>query len=391
VIQQIWAVLTKELMDSVRDRRSILSAMMFPLMGVGMFSVMMIMMASWTDSGRQAHLAVEGRARAPNLVAFLARQGVEVEDAPSDYEAQVKEGKFDAALVIPEEYPVKLGEGRLARLELLSDQSRQKSAQPVQHLQQLLGLYAQRLGTQRLVVRGVDPQLAQAIEVRQVNLASPEKMATMMLGMIPVFLLVSAFMGGMHVAIDTTAGERERGSLESLLLNPVERGGLVAGKWLATSVAGLFAICLALVGFMFAMRFVPLENLGIKASLGPVAALWILAILVPMALLGSCVQMLVATFARSFKEAQSYLSILMLVPMAPGMALMFVPVDGSLRLDAIPLLGQCLLINGAMRGDVGMLPGVLAAGAICLVLAGLCLSLTTRLLGNEKIIFGRAS
>jgi sodium transport system permease protein len=391
VIQQIWAVLAKELTDSLRDRRSILSAMMFPLLGVGMFAAMMIAMSAWTDSGRSAHLAVEGRVRAPNLVAFLQRQGVQVEDAPKDYEAQVKEGTFDAALVIPEDYPKLLAQGRLARLDLLSDQSRQKSAQPVAHVQRWLSLYAQQLGTQRLVVRGVSPELAQAIEVRQVNLASPEKMATLMLGMVPVFLLLSAFMGGMHVAIDTTAGERERGSLEPLLLNPVERVGLVVGKWLATSVAGMFAVSLALGGFMFAMRFVPLADLGIKAHLGPVEALWIVAILAPMALFGSCAQMLVATFARSFKEAQSYLSILMLVPMAPGMALMFLPVDGSVKLEAIPLLGQCLLINGALRGDAGLWAGVLAAGAVCAVLTWVCLRATTSLLGNEKIIFGRAS
>lgn len=387
----IWAVLAKELQDSARDRRSILSAMMFPLMGVGMFLVMMIAMAAWTDTGRAAHLAVQGRARAPNLVAFLSGQGVEVEDAPSDYEHAVKEGTFDAALVIPEDYAKKVSEGRLARLELLSDQSRQKSVQPVEQVQRLLALYAQQLGTQRLIVRGVSPELAQAIDVRQVNLASPEKMATLVLASVPMFLLVSAFMGGMHVAIDVTAGERERGSLEPLLLNPVERWGLVVGKWLATSAAGMFAVLLALGGFMFAMRYAPLEDLGVKAHLGPVQALWILATLIPMALLGSCVQMLVATFARSFKEAQSYLSLLMLLPMSPGMALMFVPVDGSLKLEAIPLLGQCLLINGALRGDVGMWPGVLASGAVCLVLASLCLRATTRLLMNEKIIFGRAS
>jgi len=215
-------------------------------------------------------------------------------------------------------------------------------------------------------------------------------MAANVLNIIPIFLVFAAFMGGMNVAIDAMAGERERGSLEPLLLNPVERGALVVGKWLTTVVLACIAIAVCLAAFLLAVHRVPLQDLGVKARFDLMAVLGMLATVVPLAFFASAGQMLVSTYARSFKEAQTYIQLLLLLPMLPGMLLAVSPIQSQLWMYVVPVFGQQLLIGEVMRGQpVGALPFLLGALG-CAGAAAFCLSVTTRLLGEERIIFGRS-
>jgi sodium transport system permease protein len=194
----------------------------------------------------------------------------------------------------------------------------------------------------------------------------------------------------MNVAIDTMAGERERGSLEPLLINPVDRGAVVLGKWLTTVVLACVAIGVCLIAFLLAVGAVPLQDLGVKARFDVMAVLGMLATVVPLALFASAGQMLVSTYARSFKEAQTYIQLLLILPMVPGMVLALSPIQSKLWMYLLPVLSQQLLIGEVMRGQaVGPLPFLLAAMG-CVAAATLCLMLTTRLLSQERIIFGRA-
>jgi sodium transport system permease protein len=228
------------------------------------------------------------------------------------------------------------------------------------------------------------------VSVEEVDLATPERMAANILNMIPIFLVFAAFMGGMNVAIDAMAGERERGSLEPLLLNPVPRGAVVLGKWLTTVVLAWVAIGVCLTAFLLAASLVPLQDLGVKARFDITAVLGMLATVVPLALFASAGQIMVSTYARSFKEAQTYIQLLLLLPMVPGMVLAVSPIQSQLWMYLIPVFSQQLLIGEVMRGQpVGMAPFLLGAVG-CAAAAALCLMLTTRLLSQERIIFGRA-
>ncbi|OJT17031.1 sodium ABC transporter permease [Archangium sp. Cb G35] len=386
----LTAVFRKEMKDHLRDRRSVSSVLGGSLMGPVLFAVMFTVLASWNRQDKPLELPVVGRAHAPSLMAFLERYGVQLSDAPADYESRIQAGTLDAVLIIPEDYGKDFSAGRSAKVQLVMDNSRNKARFTIRRAQSLLSQYAGVLGTQRLMARGVAPELASPVRVEEVDLATPERLAASILNMIPLFLVISCFMGGLNVAIDTMAGERERGSLEPLLLNPVQRGTLVVGKWLATTVFSCTMVVVVAVAFVLVAKRVPLQDLGVKVSLDAVAAVGMVGAVLPLSLLASAMQMLVATFARSFKEAQTYLQLLMMLPMIPGMMLALSPIESQTWMFMVPVLGQELLVSELMRGEpLGVLPFVLSTVG-CVALAAACLAAISRLLSDEKIVFGRS-
>lgn len=382
-------VFRKELKDHLRDRRSVLTAVMFPLLGPVVFLVMFNLLASWYRQDRPLELPVVGRAHAPSLMAFLERYGATLTEAPEDYEARIRSGTLDAVLIVPPDYGKEFSAGRTAEVQLVVDSSRQSARHSILRARRLLEAYAGLLGNQRLYARGIAPDLAIPVRVEELDLSTPERTAAGVLNMVPLFLVLAAFAGGMQLASDTMAGERERGSLEPLLLNPAPRGAVVAGKWLATVAMASGAVLLTLVAYLLVVRRVPLEDLGVKARFDAPAALGMAAAVLPLTLAASAVQMWVSTYARSFKEAQTYLSLLMVVPMLPGMVLALSPLQTKPWMFAVPVLGQELLAGEVMRGEsLGPLPFLIAA-ASSLVVAALSLRITSRLLTQERIIFGR--
>jgi len=383
-------VFRKELRDHLRDRRSVVSAVGFTLMGPLLFGMMFTVMASWFREDKPLELPVVGRAHAPSLVAFLERSGATLSEPPKDYEALIQAGKLDTVLIIPEDYGKDFAEGHTAAVHLVMDNSRNQARKTIQRVRQLLGAYSGMLGSQRLLARGVAPELAAPIQVEEVDLSTPERLAASLLTIIPIFLVFAAFSGGMNVAIDAMAGERERGSLESLLLNPVRREALVLGKWMTAVMFAAAATTVCLLGFVAVMTRVPLQDLGVKVRLDALAVLALWAGVIPLALMASAVQMLLSTFARSFKEAQTYIQVLMLLPMLPGMVLVLSPMQSKTWMFAVPVLGQEMIIQEVMRGEtLGVLPFVLSL-ASCGALALVFLAWTARLLADERIIFGRS-
>src|SRR5438094_580466 len=194
----------------------------------------------------------------------------------------------------------------------------------------LLEIYVRRMSALRMIARGVSPTLVAPLEVTDLDLATAEKTAANVLGMMPLFLLMAVFMGGLHLAIDSTAGERERGSLEPLLVNPVRRGAVAVGKWLAVVAAAVTAIVVALLGFMLAIARVPLQDLGIKFHLGAPELIGMLLACVPLAFFAAALEMTAALFARTFKEAQTYLSMMLLVPIIPAAFVTLQPIKTTL-------------------------------------------------------------
>ncbi|HZI09146.1 MAG TPA: ABC transporter permease subunit [Myxococcus sp.] len=382
-------VFRKELKDHLRDRRSVLTAVMFPLLGPVVFLVMFNLLASWYRQDRPLELPVVGREQAPSLMAFLERYGATLKEAPEDYEARIRAGTLDVVLIVPDDYAKEYSAGRTAEVQLVVDSSRQSARHTVMRARRLLEAYAELLGNQRLYARGIAPDLAIPVRVQEADLATPERTAAGVLNMVPLFLVLAAFAGGMQLASDTMAGERERGSLEPLLLNPAPRSAVVTGKWLATVAMAAGAVLLTLVGYLLVVRRVPLEDLGVKARFDAPAALGMAAAVLPLTLAASAVQMWVSTYARSFKEAQTYLSLLMVVPMLPGMVLALSPIQTKLWMFAVPVLGQELLAGEVMRGEaLGPLPFLIAALS-SLAVAALAMAITTRLLAQERIVFGR--
>ena len=386
----VWAVLRKELVDGIRDRRSVMSALIPPLMWPLMIVLMLNFIAEKRRQADDIELPIVGASHAETLVDWLKQQrGVEVVDGPEDPYTAVRDGDVKFVIVIPEDYNELFAQSKAVEVELVIDRSDDDAGVFVRRARRLLSSYSGQIGMLRLVARGVSPAVAAPIRIDEVDVSSAQQRAAMVMAFLPMFLVLATFVGGMNIAIDTTAGERERGSLEPLLVNPAPRKSIVAGKWLASVVFAWVSVLLTFVLLQQAMERAPLESLGMRFQLdaGDVGAL--LAAVIPLAFLASGLQVLVASFARSYKEAQTYVSFLIFVPMLPAFVMMFSPIDPQPWLAMIPLLGQHLLITEAMRGETGSLLVSLGAG-VTVTLSGLaCVAVTTRLFQREKIIFGR--
>lgn len=387
---QVRAVCRKELTDALRDRRSLMSALLYPILMPLMITVMFSALARLESADRPLETPIAGREHAPNLVAWLEERGVVVVDPPADPESAVRDGDVDLVLVIDEEYGEQFRSVQPAVVRIVHDSSKTASRSSIGRTRNLLRGYSNQVAVLRLIARGVSPGVMQAVRVDDLDLATPAQSAARFFAMLPMFLILASFIGGLNVAIDTTAGERERQSLEPLLVNPVSRTALTAGKWLTTCVFGLVASVLTLVAFLFMMRFVPLEQLGVQLSLGARQLLVMSIAVAPMALLASSLQMFVATFARSFKEAQTYVSMMIFLPMIPGMATQIYPLQPSGWMMLVPALAQQLLLVDVMGGEP-VAPLSLVTSAVATTLfAFLFLAGTSWMLRQEKIVFGRA-
>ena len=387
---QVRAVFRKELTDALRDRRSLMSALLMPLLMPLMVMVMFTALARMQSSEEPLETPVAGREHAPNLVAWLEERGVVVVDPPADPEAAVRDGDVELVLIIDEEYGEQFRSVQPAVIRLVHDSSNTASRTSIRRVRNLLRAYDNQVAVLRLVARGVSPGVIRAVRVDDLDLATPAQTAARLFSMLPMFLIMIGFIGGMNVAIDTTAGERERRSLEPLLVNPVSRTALTAGKWLVTCVFGLLASVLTLVAFVFMMRFVPQEELGVQLGLGARQLLWMTAAIAPLVLFASGFQMFVATFARSFKEAQTYVNLLIFLPIMPSVVLQFYPPQQAVWMMLIPALSHHLLLVDIMGGEPVAGLSLLTSAVGATLLACGFLALTSRLLQQEKIVFGRA-
>lgn len=383
-------VLRKELLDGVRDRRALFSTLLYPLFGPLLSGLLFGFIADQRREAADVPIPIAGAEHAPELVEWLEVQGATVVEAPADPEQAVREGEVPFVVEVPPDFGAKLASGEPALIALIVDGSRNDTHAAVSHVEGELDEYGRELASLRLLARGVDPGLMWPVKVHRSEVASEQQLATSLFSFVPLFVLLACFVGGMQLAIDTTAGERERGSLESLLLNPVPRSAIVVGKWLATVAFALACVTLTLACCVFVVEYTPVRELGLRLALGPGALLRVLAVAVPMTLFASALQMTVASFARSFKEAQTYISLLMFVPMVPAMLSMMSGLGDSLAATLIPIVGQQMLIEQAFGGEPISPLGFVFASGSALLLALACLALTTALFRRESIVFGKS-
>ena len=348
----LLTVMAKELTDLFRDRRTMMiSLLMGPLLmpalilGIGKLASNRIT----TQLEKPLEVPVVGAERAPNLVAWLEGQNIVVEKPPANVDAAIADQSEDVILRIGEQYGEQWRGSKPATVEILHDSSRQDAEIPVQRLTALLDNYNQNVGSLRLLARGVSPSTTQALRINRIDMATPESRVGQALAFLPYLLILTGFLGGAYLVIDATAGERERSSLEPLLATPAARATIMSGKILAACAFGLLGLVLTLVMFKISFLFAP--SLGIKLDVSVWAVARILLVMVPMVLIGTCLLTLIAAGAKSVKEAQSYMSVLMLLPMIPTIVLMVNPVKNQLWMMATPFLAQNQMILKLVRSE----------------------------------------
>ena len=382
-------VFGKEVVDNLRDRRTLVAALLYPFLGPGLILLMIFAIGRLSrDAELPLKLPVEGAERAPSLVSFLEQNRVEIEPAPEDSEAAVQSGDKMLVLVIPEEFGDQFTAGHPAVVKLIFDPSRNEALSSIQRAQALLGGYAHQIGQLRLQSRGVDPRVVDALAIETVDLSTPQSQGARMLAMAPYLIIISLFVGGMYLAIDSTAGERERGSLEPLLINPLGRTELVLGKAAAVLLFTLVALLETLVGFAVILNLMPLERfLGVQMNLPPRALFSILLVSVPLMVFVVALQLMIASYTKSFKEAQNYISGMLLIPAVPALVMAILPVKESIWLALIPTVGQQLFINRILRAEEVSASHLLISSITTLAAGALLLALVVHRYSREAILF----
>lgn len=390
-LRALKTVFFKEVLENARDKRTVMSSI---VMGALFGPILMVIIMNTTikmqqDKAEQKlEVPVINQAGAAHLMDFLSAQDVTLQELKGSPEEAIKNKDHDVVLAIADNFAEDFSQGRPAKVMLYYDGSAKGAAKvSVNRLRSLLNAYDRSIGTQRLQLRGISPNLTNVVMIEQHDQATKESRGAMLLTVLPYFLIMGLFMGSMYLAIDTTAGEKERKSLEPLFLNPVKRDTVLAGKLAATVAFGLLTLVLTLVAFKLTLPWYPFEKLGMRFNMGMQVMMIMLLVLAPLALLAGAIQTIIAAFAQSYREAQTYVGLVLIVPMIPSMLLMFMPIKEQLWMMAVPILGQNLVINELMRGDIVGWDAIGLAIAGTLIM-GLALAwIAVKLYNREKMLF----
>jgi sodium transport system permease protein len=392
-MRAILTVFGKEFRENLRDRRTLISALILgPLLGPLLFAAALSLNIERgsTENDRPVMLAVSHAERAPNLLAFLHQYGVNIEpvtyDDP-DARSAVRAHRQTLVLVVASDFGRHLDAGEPAPLVLYADSSDASNGKNVARVKVLLGQYGATLARLRIAARGIDPLVLSPIVVQDIDVSTPATRSVIALGTLSYLILLTTLMGGMYLAIDATAGERERGSLEPLLTVPVSRHHLIYGKILATCAYMTLSLVLTVSAFAIVLRFVGLERFGMSVNFGPLVALKVIVFCLPLVPLGAALMTIVAAFTRSYREAQTYLGFVLIIPTLP---LAFAGVLGlrpSAGFMAVPSLSQHFLITGLLR-DEPVSATHLALSVIVTLTIGAVLTLIAGRLYEREALLG---
>ena len=383
-------VAKKEFRDGVRDKRALLSAFFFPLSAPLFIYFLLNAVIEMSQVDETVSVPVYGADAAPGLIAYLTEAGIEVNGRDTqtldEVKSQVADQTLDFALMIPEDFQDTMASYRPPDLLIVSDSSRNDIAAQVGQLRRVLNQYNQGLISLRLIARGVSPKVTIGARPISIDVASDQKRTASVLNFIPIYVLMAAFVAGLGIAIDGTAGERERKSLEPLLINPIRPIDIIFGKWFASGTFALLGMLATLVLCVVAMFALPIEEIGLSFEISTKQALALLMVSLPVPYIAASLQILLGLFAKSFKDAQSYIGILVILPMVPVIIRQFMPFVTEPWMAGIPIFAQSVLMMDVLAGSgysflslsVALVSGFIASALLCLVAA--------RLLTTERMI-----
>jgi sodium transport system permease protein len=382
-VRAILTVFAKEFRENLRERRTLFSALILgPLLGPLLFvGGLSLRFGGGVEEGeRPLTLAVAHAERAPNLIAFLRQYGLKV--TPVDYDdvsarAAVQAYRYEQVLMVTPDFAARLAGGAPAPLRLYADSSDVAAAGDVERLRALISQYSSLVGRLRIAARGIDPRVLTPLAVQNIDVATPATRSVLALGTLSYLVLLTTLLGGMYLAIDATAGERERGSLEPLLTVPVPREQLIFGKILATCAYMVLSLSLTVLIVAVMLRFIGLERVGMSIYFGPWVALRVILFCLPLVPLGAALMTIVAAYTRSYREAQTWLGLVLLVPTLPLAFAGMLGLHPTLILMAVPSISQHFLITSLLRDEpmpAGYLAISIAAtlgfGALLIAVAG---------------------
>ena len=383
--QAVWIVFVKELKDALRDRRTLMAVFISSvLMGPLMLVLLSSLVGKYEKRAEAREVVVIGLDNAPALRNYIERQTFVVKKAPADWEAQLKASKLgDPVVIVPAGFEDDLAHGRPPRIELVYSSANGRAQSGVGAIAQLLQGFDQEQASLRLIARGVAPSALNVTRIDEHDIADNAARAAQMTNIVPIFVLMSVLYGALNAALDTTAGERERGSLEPLLATPASRGALVIGKWGAVFALGLLIAVLSCLSFLPAQSLLRSESLAALFRFGWVEAAWFIGLLAPLAALIAALMMAVAIRCRTVKEAQANMVVL-------TMAFTLTPLVGLFTQDGeaawnlwVPSVAQTTLMDRVLKNaPIGLLD-VAPSLLLCVALTAASLTFVSRQLAKR--------
>jgi sodium transport system permease protein len=375
-----WIVFSKELIDALRDRRTLLVVLLSSVaIGPIVLIALSALVAGIEQRAEERTIIVAGIEHAPTLKNFFERQTYRVDTAPPDYERRlVSQQLGDPVLVVAQDFEAELARGEPPLLEIVSSSSNQRASQSVNRLARLLRGFSGEQSVLRLTWRGVAPATLDVIDVQERDLANPQSRAAQLTGMLPFFIMMAVLYGALNAALDTTAGERERGSLEPLLMNPASRRDIVIGKWGAVAAVGLLIALLSCLSFLPAQSFLRSETLAAMFQFGWREVALFLALLAPLAAALAAVMMAIAIRCKSFKEAQANNTVVVLGVSLLPMVTLFNPGGEAPWYLWTPAMGQVALMNRVLKGQALAALDMLIPLAVCTAITVLCIVYVSR-------------
>lgn len=369
-MNKIWVVFKKEWLDTRRDIKGVLPIFIMPLLfALTSYGVLSFVVVMQKDKPEFV-LSVMNPEHAAPLIAQLQAAGINTTPFTGNAQEEIRNGSVPMVLRIPDTFSDNFRSQRLANIELIWDLSRNDHHATANRVKAITGQWFQTLGAQRLILRGVSPQAAQVGQIFDVNTAREQQMAMRILGSVPLFLVLVAFIACAGVATEMAAGEREGRTLETLLMVPVAKHWLFFGKWLMACSLSLIVMTMALLGQFLAIRYAPTADLGLRVDLSAFDYARVFILLVPLVALANSLLLFISLRARSLKDSQTYTQLVTLLPTATGLYVLLSGKATTLTVAAIPLLGSQALITDALSG-LSLHPGFIILNAsVCFLLAG---------------------
>ena len=384
-------VLLKELRETLRDKRTVallaLFTVMYPML-VG-FVLNQAIDRSTKSDRENAELAVIGATKAPTLVAMLKQKNFTVREvAPMDEDAistLLHGRKTMAVLRLSDKFTENYEAMRPALVELWFDSATDSARRPGD-IEDVIHAYNANIAGARLLAHGVSPATMSPIKLQRYDTGTNASRSAGLIGSMLAMLFFPAFMLGMSAAIDSTAGERERRSLEVLMAQPAHAAELVVGKWLAAGLLTAAGLTIELMLAHAVLSWLPLEEIGMSWTLSWGGVIMVCVATLPLALFAASIQIALAMNSKSFKEAQSMLSFAMLGAMAPGLVVSMLEVKTATWMYIVPMLSHQTLLRELAKGQaVGWEPFALTFGS-SLLLALLCVAFTTWRMKSERFL-----
>ncbi len=394
-MNNIAIIYKKELLDTIRDRRTIISMivvpiLVFPILTLGFSSFAASMVEK--SAGEVHRIAIIGADNAPEFYAVIDTcSKVKIIDVnPDSVRPAIDSKQIRAALIIPADFENRLGAFDSTDLIILYNATETKSDFAADRLSKLAESYREQIVAKRFGERNIDPRLIKPFVIDRQNVAS-EKMGSFLLSMIiPYIIILLSMIGAMYTAIDLTAGEKERGTLETILVSPVPRWQLASGKFLTiltTSVVSTLLVLASMIGTMyFGIMSTPAMTEFVGFEITPVMIFVILLMMIPTACLLSALLMSIAIFAKSYKEAQSYISPLMILVILPALVSFIPGVELNLELSFLPLVNICLVIKEALMGNINWLY-ITIIFISTVIYAAFAIFVTHRMFEKESVLF----